>query len=76
MLFIGDAAKRGTDPYFGLKMVLIACGVATVVLIRRTINGSGDTPDSVPSSARTLAVISLLCWGGAITTGRLLAYVA
>ena len=76
MLFIGDASKRGHDPYFGLKMVLIAGGVATVVLIRRAIYADGNTPESVPSSARTLALISLLVWGGAITTGRLLAYVA
>ena len=76
MLFIGDASKRGHDPYFGLKMLLIAAGVATVVLIRRTIDTGGEAPDAVPSSARTLAVISLVCWFGAITTGRLLAYVA
>jgi len=76
MLFIGDAEKRGHDPYFGLKMVLIACGLATVVLIRRAIYAVGsDAPEAVPS-ARTLAVVSMLCWGGAITAGRLLAYVA
>ena len=76
MLFIGDASKRGHDPYFGLKMLLIAFGVVTIVMIRRAISSSGDAPDSVPSSARTLAWVSLLVWGGAITTGRLLAYVA
>ena len=76
MLFIGDASKRGHDPYFGLKMVLIACGLATVVMIRRAIDASGDEPAVIPSSARTLAILSLLFWGGAITTGRLLAYVA
>ena len=76
MLFIGDASKRGHDPYFGLKMLLIAAGVATVVMIRRAIYAEGTAPDVVPPSARTLALISLLVWGGAVTTGRLLAYVA
>jgi hypothetical protein len=76
MLFIADASKRGTDPYFGLKMLLIAFGVTTVVLLRRTVLTAGDEPAVIPPSARLLAMTSLLCWGGAITAGRLLAYVA
>jgi len=76
MLFIADADKRGHDPDFGLKMLLIAGGLTTVVMIRRMIAVGGDEPVAIPSSARTLALVSLLCWGGAITAGRLLAYVA
>jgi hypothetical protein len=76
MLFIGDASKRGHDPYFGLKMVLIAGGLTTIVMIHRAIYADGSEPATVPPSARTLAILSLLLWGGAITTGRLLAYVA
>jgi len=29
----------------------------------------------VPSNARTLAIVSVLAWTGAVTAGRLLAYV-
>jgi hypothetical protein len=76
MLFIADANKRGTDPYFGLKMVLIVLGLTTVVMIRRVIASAGDEPTIVPGSARLLAIASLVLWGGAITAGRLLAYVA
>jgi hypothetical protein len=76
MLFIADADKRGHDPDFGLKMLLIAGGIATIVMIHKAIYTAPDEPVAVPSSVRRLAIVSLLCWGGAITAGRLLAYVA
>jgi hypothetical protein len=76
MLFIADATKRANDPYFALKMVLIALGLATVVMTRRTIFAGDQEPATIPGSAKLLAAASLVFWGGAITAGRLLAYVA
>ena len=63
-LLIGYPTKALTNPDFYLKLALIACGVWLVPKIR-------DRIESVPKS---LAVWSLICWGGAITSGRLLAY--
>jgi hypothetical protein len=63
-LLVGYPTKALTNPDFYLKLALIAVGVALVGPIRRRIE---DFP-------KKLAVASLVCWGGAIVSGRLLAY--
>ena len=75
MLFVADATKRAGSPTFYTKLVLIALGVWTLVLIRREIFGAGRPPDAVSDTARRLAIASILLWSAAVTAGRLLAYV-
>ena len=75
MLFVADATKRAASPTFMTKLVLIAAGVATLVLIRKDLFGAGHEPDEVSHKARRLALISILVWSAAVTAGRLLAYV-
>jgi hypothetical protein len=76
LLLVGYPTKALTNPVFYLKLTLIA--VAMVLMVR--INRSGFAAHSqaatsvFPSRLRRLALISLLCWAGAITAGRLLAY--
>jgi len=76
MLFVADATKRGTSLLFLVKLALVAVGVATIVLIRRNVYDANPEPVIVSSTARRLAIASLLVWSAAITAGRLLAYVA
>jgi len=64
VLLIGYPTKALTNPDFYLKLALIAAGVWLVGVIR-------DRLESVPKGP---AIASLICWGGAITSGRLLAY--
>jgi hypothetical protein len=75
MLFIADASKRGTQPLFLLKLMLVGSGIATIVLIRRRIFDGTKEPVVISGAARRLAVTSLLVWSAAVTAGRLLAYV-
>ena len=75
MLFIADASKRGTQPLFLIKLLLVGSGIATIVLIRRRIFDGTKEPLVISSAARRLAVTSLLVWSAAVTAGRLLAYV-
>jgi hypothetical protein len=75
MLFVADATKRATQPLFIVKLVLIAVGVATIVLIRRNLYGTNPDPVTISGTAKRLAIVSLLVWIAAITAGRLLAYV-
>jgi hypothetical protein len=63
-LLIGYPTKALTNPDFYLKLALIAGGVWLVGRIRERMDG-------LPKG---LAIASLVCWGGAITSGRLLAY--
>jgi len=64
VLLIAYPTKALTNPDFYLKLALIAGGVWLVGVIR-------DRLESVPKG---LAWASLICWVGAITSGRLLAY--
>ena len=73
-LFAADATSRGTQWLFFVKMLFVATGVATMVLIRRQVYGARTEP-VVTGSTRGLAVVSLVAWVAAITAGRLLAYV-
>jgi hypothetical protein len=74
MLFAADATSRGTQWLFFVKMLFVATGVATMVLIRRQVYGTQTEP-VVNGSTRMLAAVSLVAWVVAITAGRLLAYV-
>ena len=76
MLFVADATKRGTSVIFLVKMLLIAVGVVTIVMIKRNLYSGNGEPVAVTGTVKLLAVTSLLAWSAAITVGRLLAYVA
>jgi hypothetical protein len=75
MLFIADADKRGPDPLFWTKLALVAIGLVTARMIKRGSFEGHVEPVVINGAARRLAVISLFAWTGAITAGRLLAYV-
>ena len=77
MLFAADATRLGVDPLYWTKLVFVAIGVATIVLIRRIVFAvPADDPPASPSSPKALAALSLAVWIAAVTTGRLLAYVS
>ena len=66
-LLIADATTKLINPVFYIKIAFIACGVFTMVLIRKKVfHGT--------SNGRALAIASLVLWAGAITAGRLMAY--
>lgn len=75
-LFMADATSRGRNWDFYVKLVFVAGGVATLVLMRKRVF-SHPMLDSgrLPPNAVTLAWVSLVCWFGAIVAGRLIAYV-
>jgi len=79
LLLIGYPTKALTNPVFYLKLSLIGAGMVLLSRIARRVFTVGEPPresmDGEPSLAvRRLAVLSLVCWAGAITAGRLLAY--
>ena len=76
LLLVGYPTKALTNPVFYIKLILIA--VAMVLMVRISRHAFGHDSEAVnsafPPALRRLALVSLLCWAGAITAGRLLAY--
>ncbi len=76
LLFTADAAHVVRNPAFQTKLLLIAAALINIVIAhvgpwRRLAAWHGETP----ASAKASAFASLLLWLGAITAGRLIAYV-
>jgi hypothetical protein len=79
LLMIGYPTKALTNPVFYLKLTLIGAGMVLLIRICRSVFGSAalpqaDAQDHSNRGVRRLACLSLFCWTGAITAGRLLAY--
>jgi hypothetical protein len=76
ILLGADATSKLTNPDFYVKMVFIALAVVNLKMMRTRVFGD-PLIDKVPPSrmAKMLAITSLVFWLGAITSGRLLAYV-
>jgi hypothetical protein len=74
LLFAQRATTWGTSIPFLIKMCLVIASVATLVPIRSHVFRSDGEPREVSGSARFLAIASILAWSGAVTAGRLLAY--
>lgn len=76
MMLIADATTKLTTPDFYIKMACVFAGIFFLVRMRRQIFDNPQV-DQVPlsGSSKMLAWASLACWFGAITAGRLLAYV-
>jgi hypothetical protein len=77
LLLMGDATTKGTNPDFGIKMVFVFSGIIVLKIMRKKVFGDPQLDRApVSGAAKGLAWLTLTCWIGAITAGRLLAYVS
>lgn len=80
LLFAKNATAWGTALPFLVKMTLVVASVATLVPLRKYVlhgEASGlpaEARRAEAGRARNLAIASILAWSGAVTAGRLLAY--
>lgn len=75
LLLLAYPTKALTNPLFYVKLLLIAIALVDTLVVRREIIHKSAAEDfSVPAKGKILAVASLACWAGAVTSGRLLAY--
>src|SRR2546423_6070913 len=76
ILFCPDATVKAINPVFYTKLTFVAIAMILTVLIKKNIfQHPLATTRPIPIDSKALALGSLLCWLGAITAGRLLAYV-
>ena len=69
LLFVADATKHASNPAFLVKLVFVLLAVTALALTwTRVFRGQ--------HSGRILAALSLVCWFGALSAGRLMAYIA
>jgi hypothetical protein len=69
LLFMADATRHASNPAFLVKLLFVLLAVTALALIwTRVVRGQ--------RSGRILAIASLACWFGALSAGRLMAYIA
>jgi hypothetical protein len=74
-LLLASATTRLVDPTFYIKMIFIFTGVAVLQLTRKKVFRNPGPDGALPEGSRGLAWAGLICWLGAVTAGRLLAYI-
>jgi len=76
ILVVADATTKLSNPDFYVKMVFIALAIINLRMLRnRVFRDPLIDKESLSTNAKILAVTSLIFWLGAITAGRLMAYV-
>ena len=75
VLFMLDATTKAINPVFYTKLLLIAVAVTICVVQRKIFQDPLVDKKPMDTNGRLLAFVSIMCWAGAITAGRLLAYV-
>lgn len=73
LLLVADATTKFLNPVFYVKMGFVAIAMIASVRLRRVLFRDADR-GRLKASARPLAVACLVLWVGAITAGRLMAY--
>src|SRR6187399_425267 len=77
ILLAVNLTKMTHNPDFYVKLTFITLAVINVKMLKREVFAGSVVPDGTAQSTRLkiLALTSLFFWMGAITSGRLLAYV-
>ena len=77
---VSGLVMLGSDPQaklenrlFPLKMLLVAAAVVLTAVLRRRVASAG-VESHVSPSTRALAAASLVCWLGAVASGKFAAY--
>ncbi len=69
LLFVADATRHASNPAFLVKLVFVLLAVTTLALTWTRVFRAQH-------SGKILAALSLACWFGALSAGRLMAYIA
>ena len=74
ILIIGEPARSLTNPFFQLKMCLLAVVLIVTLLSQRALNSDSGVWDKRVATGRAIAMLSLLLWAGIVFAGRWIAY--
>ena len=74
VLFALDATTKSISPVFYTKLAFIGVALAICLIQRKIFRDPHVQKRPIDANTRILAIVSIICWMGAITAGRLLAY--
>ena len=76
-MLLPEATTKMISPVFYIKLVFIAAAVWMMHLLRKSVFGSRDVMEmkKLPTKSVMMAAALMVCWAGAITAGRLMAYI-
>jgi hypothetical protein len=75
LLLVADATTKFVNPVFYVKMIFVILAVIDLKVMRTKVFGDPLLDKRpVSSTGKLLAYASLVCWAGAVTAGRLMAY--
>ena len=74
-----EAEKYAGNPYFWIKMAILACILIHAVVFRRSVYDQAaakqfDGPGGIPQRAKVAASLSIVLWLGMVTAGRWIGY--
>ena len=75
VLFMLDATTKSVSPVFWTKLGFIGLAIAVCMTQRKIFGDPLVDKRPINMNGKLLAFASIVCWMGAITAGRLLAYV-
>jgi hypothetical protein len=75
VLFMLDATTKSVSPVFWTKLAFIGVAVALCMNQRKIFSDPLADKRPIDMNGKIIAFVSIVCWIGAITAGRLLAYV-
>jgi hypothetical protein len=79
LLFVADATKHASNPAFLVKLLFVALAVTVLALTWSRVfrlPAVAAAEAGGQRSGRMFAAASLACWFGALSAGRLMAYIA
>ena len=78
LLFMAGATRHAANPAFFVKLLFVlVAGAALALTWSRVFRvPAASAPARGRQRGRVLAAVSLACWLGAVTAGRLMAYIA
>ncbi|SLN75895.1 hypothetical protein [Oceanibacterium hippocampi] len=77
LLFSTRAPEYAALWLFQAKIALIVTGAGSALALHRSVGRTLRRPgaDAAPGMLRLAGLLSLLCWGGALVAGRMIAFV-
>lgn len=79
LLGTSEAEKYAGNPYFWIKMAILACILVHALVFRSSVYDQAvakefDRPGGIPQRAKVAAVLSIILWMGMVTAGRWIGY--